>query len=317
MAIKEVPTNFRVYYTCMKESVAKQRLEALEARDDLENSLVILKNDIGAKAFVYKNQFGIEVIAYEEFKQNKYIDGSLYKVARGIFINKKDNYNIVSDLFDLYNYAKKQKEIYDLNCEIEHYDKLLGLSMTEYCRILNVFYSEVHRQMILNGYGYSFEGSLGWICINRCHKVKSKPTIDFAATKKRKQEILAQGKKLYNKEEAEWCKARGIEYDGVDGRVYLTNEYCYEVPLIDCHIPHGSKFKLTITDNRGREIRGKTNEQLVEEANYDKERLCSLPVDLKTKLTLCNMADKMLYTNFIRNENQKPLNATSPRWKDR
>ena len=72
--------------------------------------------------------------------------------------------------------------------------------MTEYCRILNVFYSEVHRQMILNGYGYSFEGSLGWICINRCHKVKSKPTIDFAATKKRKQEILAQGKKLYNKE---------------------------------------------------------------------------------------------------------------------
>lgn len=317
MAIKEVPTNFRVYYTCMKESVTKQRLKALEVRDDLENTIATLKDEIGAKAFVYRDNYNINILDYEEFKQNKYIDGKLYKVARGVFINKKDNYNIVSDLYDLYNYAKKQKEIYMLNHEISHYDKLLGLSMQEYGRILNVFYTEVHRQMILNGFGYVFEGSLGWICINRCHKVKSKPTIDFAATKKRKQELLAQGKKLYNKEEAEWCKARGIDYDGVDGRVYLTNEYCYEVPLIDCHIPHGSKYKLTITDNRSRAVRGKTNEELVEEANYDKEYLCSLPVDLKTKLTLCNMADKTLYTNFIRNENQKPLNATSPRRKDR
>ena len=317
MAIKEVPTNFRVYYTCMKESVTEQRIKALEVRDDLENNLVTLKDDIAAKAFVYKDRFNIDILTYEEFKQNKYINGKLYATARGLFINKKDNYTIVSDLFDLYTYAKKQKESYSISNEIQHYDKLLSLSMQEYCNILNVFYSEVHRQMILNGYGYSFEGSLGWICINRCHKVKSKPTIDFAATKKRKQEILAQGKKLYNKEEAEWCKEHGIDYDGVDGRVYLNNEYCYEVPLIDCHIPHGSKFKLTITDNRGRAVRGKTNQELVDESKGDKEYLCSLPVDLKTKLTLCNMADKTLYTNFIRNENQKPLNATSPRRKDR
>lgn len=317
MAIKEVPTNFRVYYTCMRESVTEQRLKALDIRSDLENTVVILKDDIAAKAFVYKNTFGIDVINSEEFKQNKYIDGHLYKLARGLFINKKDNYTIVSDLFDLYNYAKKQKEIHSLDVEINHYDKLLSLSIKEYSNILNVFYSEVHRQMILNGYGYSFEGSLGWICINRCHKVKSKPTIDFAATKKRKKELLDQGKKLYNKEEAEWCKSHGIEYDGVDGRVYLNNEYCYEVPLIDCHIPHGNKFKLTITDNRGRAIRGKTNDDLLKETNYDKEAICALPVDLKTKLTLCNIADKMLYTNFIRNENQKPLNATSPNRKDR
>lgn len=194
MAIKEVPTNFRVYYTCMRESVTEQRLKALDIRSDLENTVAILKDEIAAKAFVYKNTFGIDVINSEEFKQNKYIDGHLYKLARGLFINKKDNYNIVSDLFDLYNYAKKQKEIHSLDVEINHYDKLLSLSIKEYSRILNVFYSEVHRQMILNGYGYSFEGSLGWICINRCHKVKSKPTIDFAATKREKRNYLTKVK---------------------------------------------------------------------------------------------------------------------------
>ena len=41
--------------------------------------------------------------------------------------------------------------------------------------------------------------------------------------------------------------------------------------------------------------------------NGDINKICELPLDLKTKVTLCDKADKILYTKFIRNENQKPI----------
>ena len=53
-----------------------------------------------------------------------------------------------------------------------------------------------------------------------------------------------------------------------------------------------------------------SNENLIEECNEDTEKICNLQIDLKTKLTLCNKVDKILYTKFIRNEAQKSV-ATS------
>ena len=41
--------------------------------------------------------------------------------------------------------------------------------------------------------------------------------------------------------------------------------------------------------------------------NGNTTKICELPLDLKTKVTLCDKADKILYTKFIRNENQKPI----------
>ena len=41
--------------------------------------------------------------------------------------------------------------------------------------------------------------------------------------------------------------------------------------------------------------------------NGDTKKICELPLDLKTKVTLCDKADKILYTKFIRNEAQKPI----------
>ena len=217
----------------------------------------------------------------------------------------------------MYELAKKQKAIHELRRDVEFYDKLTSLTIRQYTEILRTYYTEVQRQMILKGAGYVFEGSLGWICINRCKIDKQRTHIDFSKTKKKKAEIVANGGKLYNKEEAKWCKAHGIEYNGQDGRVFLRNEYCYEIPLLDCHIPHGSKIRFVSADYRGNALRGKTNQDLLEEADYNTEYICKLPLDIRTKLNLCIEADKTLYAKFIRNENQKPINASKASWKNR
>ena len=314
MGIKETPTNFRVYYTCMKEYYNKRKDIANESIDTLTSEIVRLKSDILAKEQAYKEEYGIVLSDYQEFVDNEYIDGTFHKIAQNYF-TKSDN--IEQDLWELYNLAKKQKTIHDLRRDVEFYDKLTSLTIRQYTEILRVYYTEVQRQMILNGAGYVFEGNLGWICINRCKIDKQKTHIDFSKTKKKKAEILANGGRLYNKEEAEWCKANGIEYNGQDGRVFLRNEYCYEIPLLDCHIPHGSKVRFVSADYRGNKLRGKTNEQILEEADYNTEYLCKLPLDIRTKLNLCVIADKTLYAKFIRNENQKPINASKASWKNR
>lgn len=317
MAIKEIPTNYRVYYKSMRNAYTQIRDEALSNLNKLEESEFNIYKTVDDNVESYKNEFNIDLYQYEEYKNNNYIDGTFLKTAKGAFINRKNNYTLVTDLFNLYNLAKKQKEIYDVKNDIELYDKILSLKLKDYNNILKVFYSKVHERMILKGEGYVFENQIGWTCINRCHIEKSSPHINFIATQKRREQLKAEGKRIYNKEEAAWCKANGIEYDAVDPRVYLNDEYCYEIPLLGCKLPNGYKYKLDITDYRNRSLRGKTNKELLLECNNDVESICNLPVDLRTKLNMCVEVDKTLYTNFIRNENQKPINTSKAGRKNR
>ena len=76
-------------------------------------------------------------------------------------------------------------------------------------------------------------------------------------------------------------------------------------------------MRFQVTDRRARELRGKTNQDLAKECNNDTNKICELPLDVKTKLNICVEVDKMLYTKFIRNENQKPYIDTKINRKNR
>lgn len=316
MKIKETPTTYSEYYDKMRERTIPKREEVVGTLDKAKGELEELYNIVRDNTEVYKS-LGVTLSTYNEYAENKYITGEFLDYARTLFINRKNNYEANAQLFHLYRYARKQKEVHDLEHDLNHYDKLLSLTKRQYSSILRTFYTEVHRQMILFGKGYVFEGNLGWICINRCHIDEAKRRIDYFATAKRKKEILEAGGRLYNEEENKWCDANGIKYDGQDWRVFLKSEYCYEIPLLNCRIKNGGKYKLSIADYRNRTLRGKSNKQLIEECGGDLEVICNLRVDLKAKLNLCLEADNGIYLNFIRNEDQKPITAFKAHWKDR
>ena len=305
MSVKEAPTTYCDYYKTMKSRVSQQREEVEKKIDVLLTEVRTLHKQVSDNLPNMK----FNPRRYEEFVRNKYIDGLFLRGAKTAVLNRKENYTLVSELYDVYNLAKKQKELYDAEQELYKIDKMLALKRNDYRDLIKAFYSEVHRQMILNGYGYAFEGSLGWICINRVHITdRKKTTLDFVASKKRKAEIIAEGKKVWNKEEADYCARHGIEYDAVDHRVYKkSDEYHYEIPLISCRIEGASDLVFKPTDYRDKPLRGKTNQQLIEENDSDINKIVNLPCDIKTKITLCVEADKTLYLNFIRNENQKSV----------
>lgn len=303
-AIKEIPTNFRVYFTSLKNTFT-QKKESTE----LKLFIYINQKNKLHKEIVDEygtgKQYKIDLYKYTEFECNKYIDGTFYKVAKGYFIDKKDDYKFVPFKYNVYKLASLQKDIYDLQNTIEQCNKVLNVTLTKYTDLLKVFYNKVHEEMICNGRGISF-GKIGWTCINRCKVVNPKPKIDYQKTKENKAKLLAEGKTIYNKQDAEWCKANGIKYDGVDGRVFRNEDYVYEIPLLHCLLPNGNKHKLTISNYYGRSVRGKSNKELIELCNYDKQKICNLDLDLRAKLELCLTIDKILYSKFIRNENQQP-----------
>lgn len=303
--VKETPTNFRVYYTSMKDAYTHKKEEAIGLLESLYKKVNELRETIDKDFTINRNEYPVDLNKYQEFKDNKYIDGSFLRVAKGIFANRDGNYELIGRNFDIYSLAKAQKDIVDTNKTIDFCNKLLNITLKEYNNLLKLYYTEVQKKLILDGYGYVFAGMTGWICINRCHIIKRKPHIDFKATKERKAKLLAEGKKLYNKEEAEWCKANGIEYKAEDGRVYQTVEYVYEFPLLDSKVKDGANLKFTTSDYRSSKIRGKTNADLFREANGDKNEICNIDVDIRTKLYLCLEADDTLYNKFIRNETQK------------
>ena len=68
--------------------------------------------------------------------------------------------------------------------------------------------------------------------------------------------------------------------------------------------PGAQSVEFTPQDYRSIELRGKSNKQLIEECDNNLEKICELPIDMKCKLHMCVEVDKMLYTNFIRNEGQ-------------
>lgn len=306
MGIKETPTNFRVYYRSMIDTYTQKRIDAVDMLSNTVEKNKELYENVKTTFEQNKDSYSCDITKYPEFVENKYTTGTFYTIAKNIFLNRKQHSELVINYYTLYKLAKSQKDIHDLNKSIELYDKMLNLSINEYCAILKQYYTKVQERMILNGEGYSLGGKTGWICINRCKVHKSRKRIlNFEATKKNKKKLIAEGKRIYNKEEAEWCRQNNIEYNAVDARVFIKNEYCYEIPLLGSQLKHGNKLKFEAADYRSAKLRGKTNEDLKREANYNTKKICEYDVDIRTKLNMCVESDKTLYYKFIRNETQE------------
>lgn len=312
MKVREQPIGLRDYYKSMQEHYTKQMENAQKELDKAKNDANVLHDEIKEKYKLYNKNYKIDIFKYQEFIKNKYIDGKLLRFAKSAYLNRKEEYRLTMELFHFLRYAKLLEKIHNLETNIEFYTKILSIKCYEYTGILRDFFKEVHKHLILKGEGYAFGENIGWICINRCHvKRRFHQILDYKATRDRKKQLLAEGKRIFNKEEADWCEKNGIEYKAEDIRVYRDKEeYVYEVPLIDSHLPHGDDLKMELINYRSSRTKVMNYEQLINECNRDTTKICELDIDLRTKIVLCNEVDKLLYTNFIRNEYQTSINAS-------
>ena len=309
------PIRYPTYYKTFNQKWETNKTVAtseLKRKEINKNKLYLEIKDDTDKYIGY----GIDINNYPEFELGNYGNGKLYRDLRKIFTSDDSDVDNQIALLPLMKYAELTQDIHKLENYIKQCDKFIALKYKEFLHILKTFYDCVHKALIIGGFGYAFSGELGTIFINRVYRgfdAKSK-VLDYAKTKQKKAEILARGGHIYNKEEAEWCKENGIKYEYEDYRVYRTPEYFYEYPLIGCHLPKAGYLKFTLTDYRAGNIRGKSNKQLAKECNNDLNAICDLGLDVKTKLNICLEADKLLFSNFVRNENQSSMYPRTSSW---
>lgn len=312
MALVTKAINHKDYYAELMENTKSEKRDCIAKLRDIDNKLKVAYDDVKSNLDIYKSKHDIDLTKYSEFVNNEYSNGKFFRLAQGLFTNKKNDYELVGELCQLYNLAKLQKEAYNLNNTLNKCDKILNLSLSNYTKLLKSFYYEVHKKLVIEGAGYAFGGDIGWICINRCKLVRPRhKMLDYAKTRQREAELKEKGIKIYNKEEAEYYRKLGIEYKAEDKRVFKTDEYVYQIPLLSCTLPNAKHLKFLIPNYVGNTLKKYTYEELIELADNDVNKICELDLDVKKKLTICNKVDKLLYSKFIRNENQTP-NALKP-----
>ena len=311
----EKPTTISVYFHKMHDR-AVYRVDKLEKElEEKRLACIALRDDVKSQIDVYTSKFHINLLNYKEFVNNTYADGSFRKAAMMAYLNRKNDHELTIELYNLVKLANLQKRIKELAKEFEVYKKLAVIGYKEYCRIVNVYYNKVQELMIADAKGYAFTGRMGWTCINRYRKRTKQETLDYEATRKAKEKLIAEGKRPYDAEEAKWYKDNGIPYDGVKYAVVRKEEYDYELPLIESHISGGKSFKhITSSDYIGVKLRGKTYDDIIKLCNNNVDEVLDLEMDIKKKLAICLRINPLLYTKYIRHESQKSYRRIKIDW---
>lgn len=220
-----------------------------------------------------------------EFINQEY--NPLLELERNVIkLLKKDIKGNRQDIIELAKWCSIIKNEYNTFKDLKLYKKKSELSFDEYKTYLFDYYCQVHK-IILEGNTYKFSHGIGTIRFRKFMFNDNYRSIDYNETRKRKQELIDSGKKVYNKLEAINAKVEGKEYDGIPYVVYKGSKYGYSLKLensllIKDRLPYDFKPVSYINAK----YRGYNYNQIVEKFCKTEDDINYLQVDLRTKLAL-------------------------------
>ena len=227
----------------------------------------------------------IDLDQFYEFNNQAY-NSSLELESFVIKLLKKHTKGERQDVIELAKWCSILKNEHKTFIELRLCKKKSELTFDEYKTYLFDYYCQVHK-IILEGNTYKFGHGIGTIRFRKFVFNEHYRSIDFDATRKRKQELIDSGKKVYNKLEAINAKAQGKEYDGIPYVVYKTSNYGYSLKLensiiIRDRLPYDFKPVSYINAK----YRGYNYNQIIEKFCKTEDDINYLQVDLRTKLAL-------------------------------
>lgn len=215
---------------------------------------------------------------------------------------KNDNSNRRELLILLIKYCSIITNIKDTIAALNIANKKQNLSFSDYRQYVVTYYSKVHK-FLLQGKAYRYNNGIGTLYIDRVQIKAEGKKIDFHKTKLRKEELLKQGVKLYNKQDAEKALFLGLPYDGVDYRVWLRAPAYYSLKFI-----HSKYFKkeydFAPISYIHQKYRDYNQDQLALEVCENDNDIYNLQIDLRTKIAIYLKRNPERYINFIRDYNE-------------
>ena len=276
--------------------------KSIHEHNVLEKKLIRLKN---AKAETWQS-----LLSYEE-EISKYfrirLSVTLDFIALGEKLSKEFRKNDDGERRKILILLVKFCSIVanEQNCikELELSNKKQTLTFGEYRDFVFRYYTKVHK-VLLQGKAYRYMNGIGTLYIHRVQIEGEGRKIDFHKTKLRKEELQAKGVKLYNKFEADQCKALDLPYDGVDYRVWLRSPAYYSLRFI--HSKYFAKeydfYPISYIHQKYREY---SQDQLAFEICENNEDIFDLQIDLRTKIAIYLKRNPERFIDFDRKFNNE------------
>lgn len=259
----------------------------------LDNNKQLLIESYNINLDDYKTEWINKEYNTSELLYNKVI--KLFSVA-----NEDDNKFIIVQLI---KYCNTLRQEYKYNKFIELANKRSTILSSKYRVIINAYYSKVHK-CILEGKGYKFGYGIGTYYIKYkkfSNRHRSTVTVlDYSATAARKKELLAQGIKLYDENEAAWYKFRNIPYDGVDYRVFKNKEGEYLIRFKDSKMIKDKFLQYEHTEYLANKYRGMSYKQIADTVCNTIEDIYNLQLDIRYKLNILLYKYPEKCLNFMR-----------------
>ena len=167
IGIKQTPVGVKSYYKNNRLIISEKLKENKEKLNELIEVNNLAYNKVKSYSNIYLNNYGFDIKKYKEFIDNKYIDGELLKDAKILVSNDENNSKNRFALIVLLRYANSLTNIHNINKTISINEKIANLSLKEYTAIVNKYYTEVQKELILKGATYHLPYKLGYIFINR------------------------------------------------------------------------------------------------------------------------------------------------------
>ena len=301
-----VDIDIKHYYKTFIDN-ANSDIEKYQKDIETNNDILLSSKEYVSKYILYINhQFGINII--KDFPITWGVNDT-HKYSKDEHLDeivlKKLNDAVGEDriiLLQLLRYCEILKFIDNCNKKIKLAENRSKITPKEYKEYLRKYYMQGVHKALLDGYAYRFGNGIGDLMINYwkyVNKVRDN-YVDWAATKKRKQEILDAGLKLYNKEEAEIYKIRGLKYDGIPYVVYKTNKEYFNIELVNCKAFSKANIKFKHANYIPSKFRNRTVSDI---ANQFKsvDEIAIQDLGIRHKLIVSVEKDPTLYLKYIRN----------------
>lgn len=192
--------------------------------DDKKKQLSTNKEEI-------KKHLNIDLDKYQEYVHCKFNESyALYHIAYER-ICKMSTGKISGNAYkiglakSITTYTKLLDNLENAKHKLKCYEAADKIGKREFNKRLATYYTKVVEK-VMHGKAYNFSNNIGKFYIEyvALEKTSIGNKIDFAATNKRKRELLAAGVELYSEVKAAWYKARNLKYEGVDYRVYRNHD---------------------------------------------------------------------------------------------
>lgn len=205
-------------------------------------------------------------------------------------------------LLQLLRYSELLKFIHYCDKKIELANNRSKITPKQYKEYIKKYYMQGVHKTLLDGHAYRFSHGIGDLMINYwkyVNGVRGK-IVDWNATNKRKKEILDAGLKLYDKEEAEIYKIRGLKYDGIPYVVYKDNNEYFDIELVNCKSFSKKNIKFKHANYIPAKFRKRTPEDIANQFN-SVEEIAIQDLGIRHKLIVALEKDPTIYLKYIRN----------------